>query len=184
MEPTTPGPCSSTTLWAGRLPPDAASDRRRSGQASLSLAQLCKYVHIHADLQTDAVDRVDHADDQWVELAVEIFKMLADATRVRIVLALRNGELSVNTLAEEVGKSPAAVSQHRAKLRLARMVTTRHEGTRVFYRLTNEHAQQLVSGRSPRPSTPSRISHATTGTGPERCDRDVPAPTPSTQVCS
>jgi DNA-binding transcriptional ArsR family regulator len=101
---------------------------------------------MHADLQTDAVDRVDHADDQLVELAVEIFKMLADATRVRIVLALRDGELSVNRLAEEVGKSPAAVSQHLAKLRLARMVTTRHEGTRVFYRLANEHAQQLVSG--------------------------------------
>ena len=83
---------------------------------------------MHADLQTDAVVRVDHADDQWVELAVEIFKMLADATRVRIVLALRDGELSVNTLAEVVGKSPAAVSQHLAKLRLARMVTTRHEG--------------------------------------------------------
>jgi len=62
------------------------------------------------------------------------------------VVALRDGELSVNTLAEVVGKSPAAVSQHLAKLRLRRMVTTRHEGTRVFYRLANEHAQQLVSG--------------------------------------
>ena len=101
---------------------------------------------MHADLQTDAVARVEHADDQLVELAVEIFKMLADATRVRIVLALRDGELSVNPLAEVVGKSPAAVSQHLAKLRLGRMVTTRHEGTRVFYRLANEHAQQLVSG--------------------------------------
>ena len=62
------------------------------------------------------------------------------------MVALRDGELSVNTLAEVVGKSPAAVSQHLAKLRLRRMVTTRHEGTRVFYRLANEHAQQLVSG--------------------------------------
>jgi DNA-binding transcriptional ArsR family regulator len=75
---------------------------------------------------------------------LEIFKMLADATRVRIVLALRDGELSVNTLAEVIGKSPAAVSQHPAKLRLARIVTTRHEGTRVFYRLANEHAQQTA----------------------------------------
>src|SRR5829696_10088211 len=100
---------------------------------------------MHADLQTDAVDRIDHADDQLVELAVEIFKMLADATRVRIVLALRDCELSVNKLATVVGKSPAAVSQHLAKLRLARMVATRHEGTKVFYRLENEHASQLVT---------------------------------------
>ena len=80
-----------------------------------------------------------------VELAVEVFTMLADATRVRIVLALSGGELSVNTLADLVGKSPAAVSQHLAKLRLARIVATRHEGTRVFYRLENEHAERLVT---------------------------------------
>lgn len=70
--------------------------------------------------------------------------MLADATRIKIVLALRDGELSVNRLAELVDKSPAAVSQHLAKLRMSRMVTTRHDGTRVFYRLTDEHARKLV----------------------------------------
>lgn len=83
---------------------------------------------------------------QYVELAVEVFTMLADATRVRIILALReHGELSVNPLSDLIGKSPAAVSQHLAKLRLARMVTARQDGTRVFYRLVDEHARQLVT---------------------------------------
>ena len=85
------------------------------------------------------------AEEQLVELAVEVFTMLADATRVRVVLALRDGELSVSALAALVGKSPTAVSQHLAKLRLARMVVTRHEANRVFYRLANEHAGQLVT---------------------------------------
>lgn len=84
-------------------------------------------------------------DSPYVELAVEVFGMLADATRVRIILALRNGELPVGELADIVGKAPAAVSQHLAKLRLARMVTTRQDGTRVFYRLTDEHARRLVT---------------------------------------
>lgn len=84
-------------------------------------------------------------DSQFVEFAVEIFTMLADATRVRIILALRDEELSVNHLADIVDKSPAAVSQHLAKLRLARIVATRQEGTRVFYRLASEHARRLVS---------------------------------------
>ncbi|GAB3141398.1 metalloregulator ArsR/SmtB family transcription factor [Marisediminicola antarctica] len=84
-------------------------------------------------------------DSQYVELAVEVFSMLADATRVRIILALRDQELSVNQLADAVDKPPAAVSQHLAKLRLARIVATRHEGNRVFYRLANEHARQLVA---------------------------------------
>ena len=87
-----------------------------------------------------------HPDSEYVELAVEVFSMLADATRVRIILALReSGELPVNRLAEVVEKAPAAVSQHLAKLRLARIVTARQEGTRAFYRLANEHASQMVS---------------------------------------
>lgn len=85
-------------------------------------------------------------DSQYVELAVEVFAMLADATRVRIILALKDaGELSVNLLADILDKQPAAVSQHLAKLRLARIVATRQEGQRVFYRLENEHASRLVT---------------------------------------
>lgn len=86
-----------------------------------------------------------NVDSGYVELAVEVFAMLADATRVRLILALREGEMSVNDLAKTVGKPQSAVSQHLAKMRMARMVSTRHEGTRVFYRLENEHARQLVA---------------------------------------
>lgn len=86
-----------------------------------------------------------NVDSQYVELAVEVFAMLADATRVRIILALREGEMAVGALAEMVGKSPAAVSQHLAKMRLARVVSTRQDGTKVMYRLENEHARQLVA---------------------------------------
>jgi DNA-binding transcriptional ArsR family regulator len=96
---------------------------------------------VHVDKQACGLG----PDSEYVELAVEVFAMLADATRVRIVLALRDAEeLSVNSLAEVVDKSPAAVSQHLAKLRLARMVQTRREGTTVFYRLVDEHASELV----------------------------------------
>ena len=84
-------------------------------------------------------------ESEYVELAVEVFAMLADATRIRIILALRDTELAVNQLAEKVDKSQAAVSQHLAKLRLARIVATRREGTRIFYRLSNEHARRLVA---------------------------------------
>ncbi|MGP0222222.1 ArsR/SmtB family transcription factor [Paenarthrobacter sp. NCHU4564] len=84
-------------------------------------------------------------DSEYVELAVEVFAMLADATRVRLILALRHGELSVNELAEKTGKPAAGVSQHLAKMRLARMVGTRQEGTKVFYRLQDGHAWELVA---------------------------------------
>ena len=83
-------------------------------------------------------------DDQ-VDLAVEGFRMLADGTRIRILWALIGRELSVNELAAEVGKAPASVSQHLAKLRMTRMVQTRREGTSMYYRLENEHIAQLVT---------------------------------------
>lgn len=102
---------------------------------------MCNNLRMHAD--TEVCGR--YPDSEYVELAVEIFSMLADSTRVRLILALREGELPVNELARLVDKSPAAVSQHLAKMRLARMVATRNEGTQVFYRLANGHGQQLVN---------------------------------------
>ena len=71
--------------------------------------------------------------------------MLADGTRIRILWALIGQELSVTELAAQVGKQPAAVSQHLAKLRMTRLVQTRREGTTIFYRLENEHVAQLVT---------------------------------------
>lgn len=82
---------------------------------------------------------------EFVDLAAEVFGILSDSTRIRIILALRGTEeLPVNAIAEAVGKSPSGVSQHLARLRMARMVTTRQDGTKVLYRLSDEHASVLV----------------------------------------
>ncbi len=70
--------------------------------------------------------------------------MLADATRVQLLRALVDRELPVNELALQVDKSPTSVSQHLSKLRLARLLRTRREGTQVFYRLDNDHVAQPV----------------------------------------
>jgi ArsR family transcriptional regulator, zinc-responsive transcriptional repressor len=83
--------------------------------------------------------------DDEVNLIVEIFRMLADPTRIRVLWALTGSELSVNDLAEQVGKPAPSVSQHLAKLRMARLVRTRREGTTIFYSLENEHVSQLVA---------------------------------------
>lgn len=95
---------------------------------------------MHADTKTEDLQ----ADSRYVESAVDVFRLLADATRIRIVLALQGDELSVNHLADIVDRSPAAVSQHLAKLRAAKVVRARQDGNRMFYRLTDEHASRLV----------------------------------------
>ncbi|BDT85512.1 ArsR/SmtB family transcription factor [Nocardia cyriacigeorgica] len=80
-----------------------------------------------------------------LNLAVEVFRMLADATRVQVLWALADADLSVNELAEYVGKPAASVSQHLAKLRLAHLVSTRRAGTTVYYSLENDHVRQLIT---------------------------------------
>jgi len=81
---------------------------------------------------------------EQAELAVEVFRMLSDSTRVRLLWTLIDEELAVNELADRLGKPAPSVSQHLAKLRMARLVRTRREGTQVFYRVENEHVAQLV----------------------------------------
>ncbi|WP_139227766.1 ArsR/SmtB family transcription factor [Nocardioides alpinus] len=82
-------------------------------------------------------------DDQ-VDLAVEAFRMLADRKRIKILWALLHGESSVNNLAEQVGASSSAVSQHLAKLRLAGLVHVRREGTFAYYTAADEHVHRLL----------------------------------------
>jgi DNA-binding transcriptional ArsR family regulator len=78
------------------------------------------------------------------QLAAATLRMLAEPTRLRILWALFAGEQSVGRLAELVGVAPSAVSQHLAKLRLARLVSTRREGMRIFYAATDDHVRRLT----------------------------------------
>lgn len=71
--------------------------------------------------------------------------MLADTTRVQILWTLVRQEMSVGDLAGHVGKPAPSVSQHLSKLRMARLVRTRREGTTIYYSLDNEHIKQLVT---------------------------------------
>ncbi len=96
---------------------------------------------MHADI---VPSRQPQPADEQVRLAVEVFRMLADATRVRLLWALLDHECPVAELAQLVGKPSPAVSQHLAKLRMARLVATRRQGTQVFYRIANDHVRQLV----------------------------------------
>ena len=97
------------------------------------------YLRMHADTH-----RVEGLADEHAAFAVEVFRMLADLTRVRLLWALLDQELSVGELAAVVGKPAAGVSQHLAKLRMARLVRTRREGTTVYYRIENSHIRQLI----------------------------------------
>jgi DNA-binding transcriptional ArsR family regulator len=77
-------------------------------------------------------------------MAVDTLKLLADSTRLRIVWVLLHREHAVGELASHLDLQAAAVSQHLAKLRLARLVRTRREGNRIFYSAQNAHVRRLA----------------------------------------
>ncbi|GGO71575.1 ArsR/SmtB family transcription factor [Nonomuraea cavernae] len=80
-----------------------------------------------------------------VSSAVDAFRMLSDATRLRLMWLLSSGELDVTSLARAVGVPRPSVSQHLAKLRLAGLVTTRRDGRRVLYRARDSHVRALIA---------------------------------------
>jgi DNA-binding transcriptional ArsR family regulator len=83
--------------------------------------------------------------DGQVDLASEGFRLLADPTRIKILWALLQGESSVTGLASLVGATPTGVSQHLAKLRLARLVRVRREGTFAYYSAAADHVARLLA---------------------------------------
>lgn len=91
-----------------------------------------------------ADDPVAPVASEQIDLVVEVFRMLSDATRVNLLWLLLDGEQSVNELAAALGRPQTGVSQHLAKLRMARLVQTRRQGAQVFYRIESDHVRQLV----------------------------------------
>lgn len=76
---------------------------------------------------------------------VQVFKLLSDETRLRILMYLvREGELHVTALCEKLGQSQPAVSHHLALLRVAGLIEARRDGKHNFYSVCRGHFHQLM----------------------------------------
>ena len=69
---------------------------------------------------------------------MDMLKALADANRVRLLFALRDGELCVCQLIALLDLAPSTVSKHLTILRAARLVESRKDGRWMYYRLSRE----------------------------------------------
>ena len=74
--------------------------------------------------------------DRTLSGLTQMFKLLADDSRLRILLTLaREGETHVSALCEMLGQSQPAVSHHLTLMRMAGLVGFRREGKFNFYRM-------------------------------------------------
>lgn len=76
--------------------------------------------------------------------AVEAFAALAEADRLRLLLALGNDELTANHLADIVQLCPSVVREHLSTLRRIKVVVSKRYGDRPFYRLSNPLIRGLI----------------------------------------
>ena len=75
-----------------------------------------------------------------------IAKALADQNRLRVLYALRKGELCVCQITELLGLAQSTVSKHMAILHQARLVENRKDGRWIYYRLPGDNASADVPG--------------------------------------
>lgn len=72
------------------------------------------------------------------DLIARRFRVLGDPLRVRILDLLRDEEMSVNALAEQLGAGQQNVSKHLSLLAEAGMLERRKEGNHVYYAIADE----------------------------------------------
>ncbi len=84
-----------------------------------------------------------HLDDLQAQHVAELFSVLGDTSRVKIIAALLNGPMNVQALADAVGISPSGISHHMRGLRQMHLVRSQKQGRQVYYSLDDQHVEEL-----------------------------------------
>lgn len=82
-------------------------------------------------------------DSSAAELA-DLFRLLGDTTRLRVVLACLNAPVAVSDIAARLDLSPSLVSHHLRLLRAARIVKADRHGKQVFYVAADQHVSGVL----------------------------------------
>ncbi|WP_425060236.1 Transcriptional repressor SmtB [Sporomusa carbonis] len=101
--------------------------------------QLCEHPQLICVAKKEAIP------DAEAQQVADVFKLLGDTTRVKILDALSKRELCVCDLAAVVDMGQSAVSHQLRLLRSARLVKYRKEGKMAWYSLDDEHIGLLLS---------------------------------------
>jgi len=82
----------------------------------------------------------DHAIE-----AAEVFRLLGDPTRLRILLTCLDEPRNVGDIAEGIGASASLVSHHLRLLRAVRLVRAERRGRNVFYSADDHHVRCIIA---------------------------------------
>jgi DNA-binding transcriptional ArsR family regulator len=74
----------------------------------------------------------------------DVFRLLGDPTRLRVVAACLEGMRAVSEIADEIAATPSLVSHHLRLLRAARLVRAERHGKNVFYAVADDHVRCIL----------------------------------------
>lgn len=99
-------------------------------------------LHDHSGNLTELIESVPKEEQFF--MAADIFSMLCDSTRLRILWLLCHTEECVSDIATAVEMSSPAVSHHLKTLKQSGLITSRREGKEVLYKLASTKEATLV----------------------------------------
>lgn len=106
----------------------------------LTVAQVCKYYRtVSTRVAEPSIER-----SEALRVA-DVFRVLADPSRVIILDALSESELCNGELADLLGLSESAVSHQMRELRLLNLVSAERRGRMVYYRLADMHVKHVLA---------------------------------------
>ena len=100
-----------------------------------------KHVHI---IDNEKVSKVNLLENETIQDMAVLFKMFADATRIKILQSLINAELNVCEIACLSNMTHSAISHQLATLKMANLVKARRSGKEVYYSLADEHVKTIL----------------------------------------
>ncbi len=89
------------------------------------------------------IERVGASDETLVQLA-DLFRLMGDVSRLRIVLSCLHGPVSVGVIATQLALSPSLVSHHLRLLRAARVLKSERRGKQMFYSACDKHIECVI----------------------------------------
>ena len=98
---------------------------------------VCNHNEEHARAAEQA--KRNMPSEEEVGRVAECFKALSEPARLKILFALRGGEMCVYHIVEAVGGNQSAVSHQLRTLRAAGIVRTRRDGQNIVYSLADAH---------------------------------------------
>ena len=96
---------------------------------------------IDRDIVKQVIDAVP--DEEILYDIAELFKVLGDSTRIKIICALFESEMCVYDLAATLNMTQSAISHQLRILKGAKLVKNRRDGKLMYYSLDDEHVKQI-----------------------------------------